>query len=87
MKNKGEILYKALMKASSPKEIEMLLNVLLGKQEVKRMIQRAKIVEALLERIKYREIIRITGASSATVAKMSKDIDGVKLDKFFLRRA
>jgi Trp operon repressor len=87
MKNKGEILYKALMKASSPKEIEMLLSILLGKQEVKRMIQRAKIVEALLERIKYREIIRITGASSATVAKMSKDIDGVKLDKFFLRRA
>ena len=77
------VLSKTLLKLRNVDEIKVFLQDLLTRGEQQFIAQRLKIADMLNEGIPYSQIQRETGASSATVAKVSDNLkygkDGFKL--------
>lgn len=63
---------KAFLKMRNSKEIGSLLSDILSIKEFQRLEQKLEIATMLSERKSYEEIIRLTGASSATIAKVNE---------------
>jgi len=77
------VLSKTLLKLRTVEEIKLFLQDLLTRGEQEFIAQRLNIADMLNEGIPYSQIQRETGASSATVAKVSDNLkygkDGFKL--------
>ena len=76
-------LSQTLLKLRNVEEINLFLEDLLTKSEQINIASRLKIAEMLNEGLPYSQIQRETGASSATIAKVSDNLkyghDGFKL--------
>lgn len=72
--NDIDIVSTALLKIRDKKEAGKFLTDVLSKRELETLILRIKIAQMLYKGISYIEIERKTGASSATISKMSEAI-------------
>ena len=64
--------YKAIQSLKTDEECKKFLRDLLTEAELKEFIQRWKVVRMLDQKLLYEEITRKTGASSTTIARISK---------------
>ena len=82
-KSKLSKLANAFLKLRTSEEISALLADLLTKSEQNTLATRLKVAEMLEQGAPYTQIARETGASSATIAKVSENFkygsDGYKL--------
>jgi TrpR-related protein YerC/YecD len=69
-----ELLYNVLVKTSNVEDMEKLLSSLCSESELDKMAQRLKVAKMFLEGAKYRDIVRETNASTATLAKIKFDL-------------
>lgn len=69
-----ELLYDVLVKTSNIEDMEKLLSSLCSESELDKMSQRLKVAKMFLEGAKYRDIVKETNASTATLAKIKFDL-------------
>jgi len=69
-----ELLYNVLVKTSNVEDMEKLLSSLCSESELDKMAQRLKVAKMFLEGAKYRDIVKETNASTATLAKIKFDL-------------
>jgi len=69
-----ELLYNVLVKTSNIEDMEKLLSSLCSESELDKMAQRLKVAKMFLEGAKYRDIVKETNASTATLAKIKFDL-------------
>ena len=69
-----ELLYNVLVKTSNVEDMEKLLSSLCSESELDKMAQRLKVAKMFLEGAKYRDIVKETHASTATLAKIKFDL-------------
>ena len=69
-----ELLYNILVKTSNMEDMEKLLSSLCSESELDKMAQRLKVAKMFLEGAKYRDIVKETNASTATLAKIKYDL-------------
>ena len=69
-----ELLYNVLVKTSNIEDMEKLLSSLCSESELDKMAQRLKVAKMFLEGAKYRDIVKETNASTATLAKIKYDL-------------
>lgn len=78
-----ELLAQALLKLRNTEEIKIFLKDLLSNAEQESIAARVNIASMLDQGVPYTQIERETGASSATIAKVSENLkygnDGYKL--------
>lgn len=67
-------LYRAILSLESVEECKALLSDLCTFKEVEQMAQRLKSAELLLEGKTYSEVIEATSISSATLSRVSREI-------------
>lgn len=83
MKENLDLLAQAFLKLRSVDEIKMFLKDLLSNSEQDSISSRIIIAQMLNNNLPYTQIERETGASSATIAKVSENLkygnDGYKL--------
>ena len=83
LSNNINLLAQALLKLRNSDEIKIFLKDLLSNAEQESIAARVNIAQMLDEGIPYTQIERETGASSATIAKVSENLkygnDGYKL--------
>ena len=81
--NNISILAQALLKLRNVDEIRIFLKDLLSNAEQESIAARVQIAIMLADGLPYSQIVRETGASSATIAKVSENLkygnDGYKL--------
>lgn len=65
-------LIHALLSVKTPSEIEKFLGDLLTPAEVKEFANRWKVARMLDAKVHYDEIVRVSGMSSTTIARISK---------------
>ena len=77
------VLAESFLKLRSTEEIKLFLKDLLSNSEIKSITERLNIAVKLGQGLPYTQIERETGASSATIAKVSENLkygnDGYKL--------
>lgn len=69
-----ELLYNVLVKTSTVEDMEKLLSSLCSESELDKMAQRLLVAKMFLEGAKYRDIVKETNASTATLAKIKFDL-------------
>lgn len=69
-----ELLYNVLVKTSNMEDMEKLLSSLCSESELDKMAQRLLVAKMFLEGAKYRDIVKETNASTATLAKIKFDL-------------
>ena len=69
-----ELLYDVLVKTSNMEDMEKLLSSLCSESELDKMAQRLLVAKMFLEGAKYRDIVKETNASTATLAKIKYDL-------------
>ena len=69
-----ELLYNILVKTSNIEDMEKLLSSLCSESELDKMAQRLLVAKMFLEGAKYRDIVKETNASTATLAKIKYDL-------------
>lgn len=69
-----ELLYDVLVKTSNIEDMEKLLSSLCSESELDKMAQRLLVAKMFLEGAKYRDIVKETNASTATLAKIKFDL-------------
>lgn len=69
-----ELLYNVLVKTSNMEDMEKLLSSLCSESELDKMAQRLLVAKMFLEGAKYRDIVKETNASTATLAKIKYDL-------------
>jgi len=69
-----ELLYNVLVKTSNIEDMKKLLSSLCSESELDKMTQRLKVAKMFLEGAKYRDIVKETNASTATLAKIKFDL-------------
>ncbi|MDQ1273347.1 MAG: hypothetical protein QG591_1977 [Planctomycetota bacterium] len=74
--SKTEDLIKAILVMESPKEARMFLRDLLTEKELVEFGNRWRAAKMLNDKITYSEIVKETGLSSTTVARISKWLKG-----------
>lgn len=77
------LLYEAILKLESIEECNMFFEDLCTIKEIQDMAQRLSVAFMLTEKKPYQEIVNITRASTATIARVNKSLlhgaDGYKL--------
>src|SRR3989338_6567779 len=73
---KNQRLIKAVLTLKTEAEVRRFLRDLMTEKEIKEFSNRFKAAEMLTEQAPYFEIIKQTGLSSATVARVSKWLNG-----------
>lgn len=68
------ILYRALLNCKTEEDCAALLGDLCTYQEIEQMAQRAASAKLILEGKTYAEITEQTGISSATLSRVSKEV-------------
>lgn len=71
-----KVLVKALMEATTQEQVQALLVDLCTSREISDMAQRLQVAQMLDEGCPYAEVQRVTGASSTTVSRVSKFLNG-----------
>ncbi len=80
-------LYKAILALKTEDECKRFLRDLLTEAEIKEFANRWKVAQMLDKKIPYEEIVKETGMSSTTIARVSKWLtDGMGGYKLALRR-
>ena len=69
-----EILYQAILNCKTEEDCAALLGDLCTYQEIEQMAQRAAAAKWIIEGKTYAEIIELTGISSATLSRVSKEV-------------
>ncbi len=69
-----ELLYDILVKTSNMEDMKKLLSSLCSESELDKMAQRLLVAKMFLEGAKYRDIVKETNASTATLAKIKFDL-------------
>jgi len=69
-----ELLYNVLVKTSNVEDMEKLLSSLCSESELDKMAQRLLVAKMFLDGAKYRDIVKETNASTATLAKIKYDL-------------
>lgn len=69
-----ELLYNVLVKTSNMEDMKKLLSSLCSESELDKMAQRLLVAKMFLEGAKYRDIVKETNASTATLAKIKYDL-------------
>ena len=69
-----ELLYNILVKTSNVEDMEKLLSSLCSESELDKMAQRLLVAKMFLDGAKYRDIVKETNASTATLAKIKYDL-------------
>ena len=69
-------LYEALCTLRTPEEAEALLADILSARELADLAQRLEVAALLSEGASYVDVSRTTGASSTTVSRVSKGLNG-----------
>ena len=72
----AEKLYAAILSLGSIEECESLFSDLFTKKEIKDLSSRLEVARLLSEGVNYNEIARLTGASTATISRVSKCLSG-----------
>ncbi|OQB14605.1 MAG: Trp repressor protein [Firmicutes bacterium ADurb.Bin193] len=77
MKNKGdyEALYRAVLALETTEECEAFFSDLCTRLEIKAMAQRLEVAKMLSQKQVYNKIVEKTGASSATVSRVSRSLN------------
>lgn len=72
----SELLFLALSSLETPEEATALLRDLCTTREIEDLSQRLQVAALLSEGCSYADVIRATGASSTTVSRVSKCLNG-----------
>ena len=72
----AEKLYSAILSLNNRGECESLFSDLFTKREIKDLSSRLEVARLLSEGVNYNEIARLTGASTATISRVSKCLTG-----------
>jgi uncharacterized protein YerC len=83
MKKNNQNIYTLILKSKNNKELKEVLEILLGKRQLKVLEQRYEILKLLIENKSYIEILRETKTSSATIAKLSNILNNPIYLKYF----
>lgn len=70
-----EYLYKAVLTLRTPEECEAFFDDLCTPQELKAISQRLYVAKLLTEKQVYNDIVRQTGASTATISRVNKTLN------------
>lgn len=70
----AELLYEAVAALNSPGECRAFLGDLCTENEIKVLGQRLYVAKLLGEKQVYNDIVRITGASTATVSRVNRSL-------------
>lgn len=85
--NYNQHLYQALLKLHGHEEMGRFCRDLLTKSEIKELSARLQAAMMLKKQLSYQEIITETGLSSATIAKISRNLkNGLGGYKLVLKR-
>ena len=71
-KDFSELFYKAVMTLETPEECKSFFEDVCTPKEIKSMAQRFAVAKMLSEGAVYNEIVSQTGASTATVSRVSR---------------
>ncbi len=78
-KDFSELLYKAVMTLETPEECKAFFEDICTPKEIRSLAQRFAVAKMLNEGAVYNEIVKETGASTATVSRVSRTrSDGCK---------
>lgn len=69
-------LISAFLALENPKECQAFLRDLMTEKEIEEFSNRLKAAEMLAEKVSYVEIVKATGLSSTTVARVAKWLNG-----------
>ena len=70
-----EYLYKAILTLKTPEECEAFFDDLCTPQELKAISQRLYVAKLLTENRVYNDIVKQTGASTATISRVNKTLN------------
>lgn len=70
-----EYLYKALLTLKSEEELAAFLEDICTPQELKAIAQRLQVARLLDEKCVYKDIVKQTGASTATISRVNKTLN------------
>ena len=73
--NNMEYLYKAILTLKTPEECEAFFDDLCTPQELKAISQRLYVAKLLTENRVYNDIVKQTGASTATISRVNKTLN------------
>ena len=78
----GELLYRAILSLKTPEECRAFFQDLCTVPELKAMAQRLEVAQMLDQGLIYSDILKRTGASSATISRVNRALqygaDGYK---------
>lgn len=74
-----------LLLAKTPKDVQSILSWALGEKEFDNVKIRIEITKMLFKQARYTDIQRATGASSATIAKVGRNLKNKTIRKYFLK--
>lgn len=82
----NDYLYKAIFSLESVQECKAFLETLCTAQELRSFSQRLTVAKMLYENCVYNQIVTETGASTATISRVSRSMqDGNGYEKIFER--
>ena len=70
-----KMLSEALLSLKTPQECANLLEDLCTMSEIKAMAQRIEVARMLSENVVYSDIVRTTGASTATISRVNRALN------------
>ena len=73
--DRSALLYKALLTLKTPEECYAFFEDLCTSAELKAMSQRLVVAKMLTEKKVYTEIVKETGASTATISRVKRSLD------------
>lgn len=73
--NNIKMLAKAFLSLETVEEFSNLLEDLCTISEIKAMVQRIEVAQMLCDRVVYSDIVRSTGASTATISRVNRALN------------
>lgn len=74
--SKNKSLVRAVLSLSTPQQCEAFLRDLMTEKEIEEFSNRLRAAEMLTDKVPYTEIVKATGLSSTTVARVAKWLNG-----------